>query len=402
MTRARRRPTARALLAGAVVFPLLTACAFGPPTEEEAGSPPRFPTPSASATTGAGGGDDDQAATVLARGLDAPWGMAFLPDGGALVTERDSARILKVGPESDRTGLRVRALADLSDAVEPGGEGGLLGIAVSPEFADDDTVFVYYTTPSDNRIGRLTLAGTEATPTPGDLPKLAPEPIVTGIPRDGFHSGGRLAFGPDGFLYAGTGGDGEAARDPKNLGGAILRITRDGAPAEGNPDPASPVWSRGHRNVQGLAWDAGKRMYATEYGQDGTDELNVIEPGKDYGWPAVQGTPPSPDPKYRDPLVTWPADEASCSGLAVVETTLVTACLRGQRLWLVETTEQGTVFGRPSEVLTGQFGRLRTVVAAPDGSLWVSTSNTDGRGKPAADDDRILRLVFPGGGAGKS
>nr|WP_306839518.1 PQQ-dependent sugar dehydrogenase [Catenuloplanes nepalensis] len=398
--RARRRPATRALLAGVLAFPLLTACSFGPPSEEEAGSPPRFPAPSGSATPGGAGSSGDAAVTVLARGLDVPWGIAFLPDGGALVTERDTGRLLKVGPESDRTGPRVRAIADLSDAVEPGGEGGLLGIAVSPEFKADSTVFVYYTTPDDNRVGSFTLTEDQSTQ---DLPKVAPKPILTGIPRSDVHNGGRVEFGPDGFLYVSTGdgSDGDLAQDPKTLGGKILRITRDGEPAEGNPDAASPVWSLGHRNVQGLAWDAGKRLYATEFGQDTFDELNVIEPGKNYGWPAVEGAPPSPDPKFTAPLVTWPTDEASCSGLAMVERTLVAACLKGQRLWLVETTEQGTVFGSPSEALAGQFGRLRTAVAAPDGSVWISTSNTDGRGTPAADDDRIIRLVFSGGGAGK-
>ncbi|WP_307249074.1 PQQ-dependent sugar dehydrogenase [Catenuloplanes indicus] len=399
--RGHRRPATRALLAGALVFPLLTACSFGPPSEEQAGSPPRFPTPSGSvAPRGSGGGE--AAVTVLARGLDVPWGIGFLPDGGALVTERDTGRLLKVGPESDRTGPRVRAIADLSDAIEPGGEGGLLGIAVSPDFKADSAVFVYYTTPEDNRVGRLTLTENQQGTTE-DLPKVTPEPILTGIPRSGVHNGGRLAFGPDGFLYAttGDGSDGDLAQDPKSLGGKILRITRDGKPAEGNPDAASPVWSLGHRNVQGLAWDDRKRLYATEFGQDTFDELNVIEPGKNYGWPAVEGTPPSPNPAFTAPLVTWPTDEASCSGLAMVERTLVAACLKGQRLWLVETTEQGTVFGSPSEALTGQFGRLRTAITAPDGSVWISTSNTDGRGTPAADDDRIIRLVFSGGGAGK-
>jgi glucose/arabinose dehydrogenase len=403
---ARRQPATRALLAAVAVVPLLAACSFGPPSEEQAGSPPRFPTPSASATPGGGSGSGDQAVTVLTSGLKVPWGMAFLPDGGALVTERNSGLILKVGPESDRTGMRVRTLVDLSDSVEPAGEGGLLGIAVSPEFKENRTVFVYYTTADDNRIGTFTLDETAAgTPAPSpSAPSVVPRPIVTGIPRAGNHNGGRLAFGPDGFLYAttGDGATGDIAQDPKSLGGKILRMTADGKPAPGNPDPATLVWSLGHRNVQGLTWDGAKRMYATEFGQDAFDEINVIEPGKNYGWPAVEGTPVTPDVRYTNPLVTWPTAESSCSGLAMVDRLLVAACLKGQRLWLVETTEQGTVFGRPSESLKGDFGRLRTVVAAPDGSIWVSTSNTDGRGKPAPDDDRILRIVFPGGGAGKS
>ena len=152
--------------------------------------------------------------------------------------------------------------------------------------------------------------------------------------------------------------------------------------------------------MQGIAWDAGKRMYATEYGQNTVDELNLIQKGKNYGWPTVEGD--GTDKKLTNPLATWPTDESSCAGAAVLERLVVTACLKGERLWLVETTGSGKVFGRPSDILVGEYGRLRTVVAAPDGSLWITTSNRDGRGEPGPDDDRIIRLIFSGGGAGRS
>ncbi|MFY1668975.1 PQQ-dependent sugar dehydrogenase [Plantactinospora sp. WMMB334] len=386
--RLRRRRAAVALSAAAVF--VTTGCSFGEPEPDPAGEPPNFPTPSVTPTQGGNG--QQVAATVLASGLRIPWGIAFLPDGGALVTERDTAKILKVGPESDTNGLKVTTVQTL-DEVDADGEGGLLGIAVSPAYQQDKTVFVYYSTTEDNRIARLTL-GAE------------PAPIVTGIPLSGIHNGGRLAFGPDGHLYATTGDASERglAQDLKSLGGKILRMTPDGRPAPGNPFPNSLIWSYGHRNVQGIAWDASKRLYATEFGQNRWDEINRIEPGKNYGWPEVEGTSGggADAEKYTEPLVTWTTAEASCSGAAMIERVLVAACLRGERLWLVELTAAGAVLGQPRPLLVGEYGRLRAVVAAPDGSLWFSTSNHDGKRDPAPEDDRIFRLVLSGGTAGKS
>lgn len=387
-TRTRTR-TAVAFCAAAILA--TSGCSFGEPDPDPAGEPPNLPTPSVSATPRSGGVDQQVAATVLASGLRVPWGISFLPDGGALVTERDTAKILKVGPESGPDGLKVTALQTL-DEVDAAGEGGLLGIAVSPTYDRDKTVFVYYSTGQDNRIATLVL-GAE------------PAPIVTGIPLSGIHNGGRLAFGPDGFLYATTGdaSDRGLAQDPKSLGGKILRMTPDGKPAAGNPFPNSLVWSLGHRNVQGIAWDANNRLYATEFGQNTWDEINLIEPGRNYGWPVVEGQGDAEtDPKFTKPLQAWRTADASCSGVAIVERVLAAACLRGERIWLLELTASGSILGQPRALLTGEYGRLRTAVAAPDGSLWISTSNQDGRGEPAKDDDRIIRLVFSGGGAGRS
>jgi glucose/arabinose dehydrogenase len=381
-----RRPRSAAALCTVLIL-AMTGCAFGEPPPDQAGEPPTFPTPSVSATAGSGV-DQQVSATVLVKGLRVPWGVAFRPDGAALVTERDTGRILRAGPESSPDGLKVSPVQTL-DEIDAGGEGGLMGIAVSPNYGTDKTIFVYYTAAQDNRIAKLTLGG-------------EPRPIVTGIPRSGIHNGGRLAFGPDGFLYATTGDASQRglAQDPASLAGKILRMTPDGRPAPGNPFRDSLVWSLGHRNVQGIAWDANKRLYATEFGQNSWDEINLIEPGKNYGWPDVEGQ--GTDGKFVNPLVVWPTDQSSCSGAAVVDRILAAACLRGQRLWLVELTASGGTFGRPRALLNGQYGRLRTAVTAPDGSLWVTTSNHDGRGRPAPDDDRILRLVLSGGGAGRS
>ena len=305
---------------------------------------------------------------AIATKLAAPWGLAFLPDGNALVTERDSARIVTVSPRGQVT--EVQKIAE----ARPAGEGGLLGIAVSPSYANDGWVYIYYTTAEDNRIARLHLGS-------------PPEPIFTGIPKAGNHNGGRIAFGPDGMLYAGTGDAAERSRsqDRENLGGKILRLTPEGKPAPGNPFGNSPVYSYGHRNVQGLAWDSTGQLYASEFGQNRYDELNRIEAGRNYGWPDVEG--PSNDSRFVAPLATWSTSDASPSGIAVAEDRVYMACLRGERLYRI-----GLDGKSPEALLVGKYGRLRHVAVAPDGALWILTSNRDGRGDPTADDDRVLRL----------
>jgi glucose/arabinose dehydrogenase len=313
---------------------------------------------------------------TLVTNLSVPWAIAFLPDGGALVTERDSARLCLVNP--DGKAHEIGAI----QGVSPSGEGGLLGVAVSPKFATDHYIFVYFSANDDNRVVRYRYDGGLTDPVA----------IVTGIPRGSIHNGGRLAFGPDGYLYASTGetGEGGLSQDKDSLAGKILRMTVDGAPAPGNPF-GNLVWSYGHRNVQGLAWDSGGRMYATEFGQNTYDEVNLIEKGHNYGWPAVEGM--GGDGRYTDPLLTWSTDEASPSGLAYADGSLWAAALRGQRLWRIPLSADGAV-GRPVALYTGEFGRLRAVTTAPDGTLWVGTSNKDGRGSPRQGDDRIL-IVNP-------
>lgn len=384
--------TRRTIAAAAVIF-LLAGCAFGPPSDSGTAAGPILPVPTAS-----GDRPPSVVESVIASGLDVPWAVDFLPDGAALVTERDTRRILRVGPGQGPDGLAVTPVATVDDAI-PRGEGGLLGIAVSPDYATDQTVFIYYTTAADNRIARLRLPG-----------GLAPEPIVTGIPAADHHNGGRLHFGPDGYLYATTGdaGDPSAAQDTSSLGGKILRMTRDGQPAPGNPDASSLVYSYGHRNPQGLAWDKQGRLYAVEFGQDTWDEVNLIEPGRNYGWPMIEGiadpygdrpadSKPA-DSQYVDPILQWPTNQASCSGAAMSGDVLVVACLRGQRLWLARIGAGGTVVGVPVATLVGTYGRLRAAAVAPDGSVWVTTSNQDGRGHPRPGDDQILRIVVAGGG----
>jgi len=316
-------------------------------------------------------------AEVIARRIDVPWGLAFLPDGDALVSERETARVLRLAPGNGDP----QPVYEVPGVV-PMGEGGLLGLAVSPRFAEDNLVYAYYTAAQDNRIVRFRLDGD------GE-----PEVILDGIAKAGFHNGGRIAFGPDGMLYVGVGDAGgtQRSQDPTSLNGKILRLAPDGSAAPGNPTEGSPVYSLGHRNVQGLAWDSTGRLFASEFGQNALDEVNLIRPGRNYGWPVVEGTGDTDGGRYTNPLVTWPVSEASPSGLAIAGNTAYVAGLRGQRLWALPLDGEGGV-GTPSALLQGTYGRLRTVQVAPDGSLWLTTSNTDGRGAPSTDDDRILRF----------
>ncbi|HET7691372.1 MAG TPA: PQQ-dependent sugar dehydrogenase [Nocardioidaceae bacterium] len=314
---------------------------------------------------------------TVATGLAAPWGVTFLPDGSALVSERDTTRVVSIAPSG-----RVREVGRLSIAA-PRGEAGLLGLAASPSFDEDGLVYAYVSTAEDNRVVRMEYDGKRLG---------APEDVLTGIPNGFIHDGGRLLFDDDGNLFVSTGeiGERERAQDADDLAGKILHITPDGEPAPDNPVSGSPVWTMGHRNVQGLAFDDAGRLWATEFGQNTWDELNLIERGRNYGWPVHEGK--ADDDSYRNPHVQWRTSEASPSGLAFVDGALWAASLRGERLWRVPVTEDGV--GQPEDFFVGDYGRIRTIVVAPDGLLWVTTSNRDGRGTPAADDDRIL-LVQP-------
>jgi glucose/arabinose dehydrogenase len=336
------------------------------PTDSESGpgTPPGSP------------GGPPEVVDTLVAGLEVPWGVDFLPDGDAVVTERISGRVDRVGADGEVTPVGTVAGA------APQGEAGLLGVAVSPDFETDRTLFLYLTTDTDNRVVRAELDGSRLGRT---------TVVLDGIPAGFIHDGGRIAFGPDGQLYVTTGetGNPELAQDPQSLAGKILRITPDGDPAPGNPDPDSPVWSLGHRNVQGLAWDDEGRLWASEFGDSTWDELNLVEKGGNYGWPEVEGA--GGDPSYIDPQLVWPVDQASPSGLAFADGHLWMAGLRGERLWRIAVSADGKA-SRPRAFFGEEYGRLRTVAVAPDGLLWLTTSNRDGRGEPTPDDDRILRV----------
>jgi glucose/arabinose dehydrogenase len=311
--------------------------------------------------------------------------LAFLPGGDALVTERDSGRLLRVSGSGD-----VQEIQTLPEGGS--GEGGLLGLAVSPDYVDDRYIYTYYTTGVDNRVVRFHMGET-------------PEPILTGIPSNTYHDGGRIKFGPDGMLYVSTGdaGDSGNSQDRSSLGGKILRIEPGGSIPPDNPFPGNPVYSYGHRNVEGLAWDSEGRLYASEFGASTWDEVNRIEAGENYGWPEVEGRG-GEDQGYVDPITVWPPSEASPSGAEIMvegaipqwEGDLFVAALRGEGLWRLELNDSGEVVDR-EKLLDGEVGRVRDAIQAPDGSLWVSTSNHDPYGSPVSEqDDRILRLAPAG------
>jgi glucose/arabinose dehydrogenase len=327
--------------------------------------------------------------TVLAKGLDAPWSVVRLASGSALISERDSGTVEEL--EQDGT---LRKVGHVDGAVHQG-EGGLLGIEVAkPDqmVSGGAWLYAYLTTASDNRIVRMPLLGDAGGYSLGEQ-----QNILTGLHKANNHDGGRIKIGPDGMLYATVGDATQTAnaQDPKSLNGKILRMTLTGAVPADNPTPGSLVYSMGHRNPQGLAWDANGQLWASEFGQDTWDELNRIEPGGNYGWPTVEGI--AKRAGFIDPVYQWKTSEASPSGLAWVSGTFFMAALRGARLWAIYpgTDDNGAKFDAVG-YFENSYGRIRDAVPGPDGTLWILTNNTDGRGNPQTGDDRLLQVRLNG------
>jgi glucose/arabinose dehydrogenase len=361
--------------AGTVAAALLAGC--GPQPITLPGSPPASPTSEPDGVQPAG------TPTDVVTGLVAPWSILRVDDRVTLVSQRDDGQVIKLGPDGTLTSVGT------VPGVVHQGEGGLLGLASS---ADGDWLYAYETTADDNRIVRIPLHN-------GGRLGDDVEVVLSGLAKAGNHNGGRIAFGPDGMLYAtvGDAGNPDNAQNPDSLNGKILRMTPTGDVPDDNPTPGSLVYSMGHRNPQGLAWDSDGQLWAAEFGQDTWDEFNRIEPGGNYGWPIVEGIggEQSASRGFIDPWAQWPTDDASPSGLTYIDGTFFMAGLGGQRLWALY-PDAATKTASAVEWYSGAYGRIRDVTPGPDGSLWMLTNNTDGRGSPRDGDDRILQVRLTG------
>lgn len=362
------------LVAGALAISGCASQTETPPpvtTHSAEGTPPANTTPAEPAPS----------ATVINEVIDEvgiPWGIDFFDSGDAIISLRDTAELLRISPDGAYTSLGI-----VPGVAQDTDEGGLLGLALKP--GDQDTLFAYMTSAHDNRVVRMSVAG-------GSISDVTP--IVTGIDRAANHNGGQLAFDADGNLFISTGdaANPPLAQDTGSLNGKILRVDQNGEAVDGNPF-GNRVYSYGHRNVQGLSFDSQGQLWATEFGQDTTDELNLIEEGDNYGWPVKEGS--GDDSAFIDPFASWsPTNTASPSGLEIVDDIAYLGALRGTALFAVPLT--GDRAGETYRLLEGDYGRIRSVALAPDGALWITTSNTAGWIDPRPGDDRILRVDVRG------
>lgn len=367
--------TRKSLLALAVVgMTALAACADD---GEEVTQRPAEPDPSTTAAPVVEAQGEFAEPVIIATGLNSPWSMTFY-GGVALVSERDTGQIVAL----DMQGNRLTAFT-VPGVVSDGAEGGLLGITTR-----DEHLYVYLTGDTGNRVERYLINGLTT-----DLWISEREVLLDEIPASEIHNGGRIAMGPDGMLYASTGdaGDPDLAQDLESLAGKILRMTPEGEIPEDNPFEDSYVYSFGHRNVQGMTWSRSSTLYATEFGGGDEDELNIIEAGGNYGWPYIEGTDvvdPDTEAEFIEPVQVWDISESSPSGMAILGGSIYIANLFGERLTEVPLSD----LEESVEDFVGEFGRLRDVVVAPNGQLWVMTNNTDGRGEPGEDDDQIIQI----------
>ncbi|THG29642.1 PQQ-dependent sugar dehydrogenase [Naasia lichenicola] len=379
----------------ALAMLLLAACSDGGRNGGSTDSTPA-PLPSTTATpsTGTPLGALQPAGTPtdLATGLDVPWSVLPVEGGSTLIGERDNADVQELTAAGT-----LQEVAPVAGVV-PGGEGGLLGLELL-ESDGGPWLYAYYTSADDNRIVRMHLDGA-----PGAFRLGEQEIILDGLAKAGNHNGGRIAFGPDGMLYAtvGDAGDTSRSQDLGSLNGKILRMTPTGEVPEDNPFDASLVWSYGHRNPQGITWAEDGTMFAAEFGQDTWDELNRIVPGANYGWPIVEGigdadaaSGTGSGSDFTDPIYQWSTDDASPSGLVAIGDTLFMAGLGGERLWVIQGAIGQDAADDDLSVSSyfSDYGRIRDVLAAADGSLWFLTNNT-GRGSPRDGDDRLVRIAL--------
>jgi glucose/arabinose dehydrogenase len=331
-------------------------------------------------TTACGGGNNPGTPTQVSSGWSIPWDLSWSPDGTfGLVTERDMFEVYRI----NKDGSGKTQVGTVPNSQTTDGEGGLMGIAFSPTWngTTDQEVFFMHTSTDGNRIAKMSFNGSTLSNYTA---------IVTGIRKNRYHNGGRIRFGPDNHLYATTGDAQQSslAQDQNTLNGKILRVTKTGAAAPGNPF-GTRIYSYGHRNPQGLAWDAAGRLWSSELGNSSQDELNLILPGRNYGWPECEGN--CDVSGMTNPKRTWSVSTASPSGLAFANGALFMAALRGERLWRI--VLNGENVSTVSSHYNGTYGRLRAVVKVPnENAIWFGTTNADNNGDGAPGSDRLYRV----------
>jgi glucose/arabinose dehydrogenase len=334
-----------------------------PPTE-------RAPAPAPGQPADPGSGQPATDPNVVATDLNVPTGLVVLPDGTAIVGERETGRLVQVFP--DRSPARELMTVP---GIDTGGDGGLLGLALSPTYAEDGLIYAYVSTATDNRVVRFPIGGT-------------PNPVLTGIPRGETHNGGGLLFAEDGTLFVGTGdaGNPALAQDPSSVAGKVLHIDVFGQPVNG-----ALVQAQGLADVTSLCLGANQTLFATDDSADGDDELDAIASGRDYGWPTAT-------PGSVDPVVTVPGGQGGPGGCTVAGTTVFLGMRDGQKISIVTLDDHGAVVDQPVDFLAGTYGRLRSVAIDQQGGLWITTSNRDGLGTPKDGDDKVLRIIPPTSG----
>ncbi|WP_328457693.1 PQQ-dependent sugar dehydrogenase [Amycolatopsis sp. NBC_00438] len=342
------------------------------------------PSATTTVTTGAACGASVCAVTQIATDTDIPWGLVTLPDGTILYTRRDAHDLVHLNPA---TGAKT-TVGTVPGVDNTDGEGGLLGLAVSSAFSSDHWLYIMHTSPSDNRIVRIKLENDKLTTSTEQV-------LLSGLLRNKFHNGGRLRFGPDGKLYASTGDaqNGDNAQNKASLNGKVLRLNPDGSVPSDNPF-GNAVWSYGHRNPQGLAFDSQGRLWEQEFGNAVMDETNLITKGGNYGWPACEGTSGTCGTAgFIAPKRTYPTADGSCSGIAIVRDVLYVACERGTRMY--REVISGSDLTDVQAYFNGTYGRLRTVEPAPDGGLWLTTTNNGDKDSiPDNSNEKIFHVVL--------
>lgn len=327
---------------------------------------------------------------VIAENLYVPWAIDISSEGKLYFTERSGTiRIIENGK------LRVQPLITLRTPFVSEGEGGLMGIALDPNYSQNRYMYVMHSYTEGNRIYNRVVRLAESN-NRASIDRV----LLDKIPGERIHNGGRLKIGPDKKLYITTGdaGNPALAQDSSSTAGKILRIELDGSIPKDNPISNSTVYSLGHRNPQGLAWNSKNVLYASEHGQTAHDEINIIKPRANYGWPLVQGDETSTQVVTQKPLiqsgeVTWAPSGITFIDQGLWQGKLLVACLRGEQLLAISLNGNGTVVRNVESLFKNEYGRLREVIQGKDGSIYLTASNRDGRGNPRIADDKIIQII---------